>query len=143
MRAILERVQRRAVGDAHAGGAVEVQAGGQLYQFIGGKRDALARGAIAGITEHAVAGCKGGDPRAHALDGAGKFGGRRERHLGLVLVFPGDDQGIEKVQCCRGNPHHGFTGPGPGVGNVGKFEIVGSAVTGAEQCFHGTARGVE
>ena len=32
-------------------------------------------------------------------------------------------------------------GPGDGVGEVGKFEVVGGAVTGAEQGFHGGSIG--
>ena len=47
--AILERVQRGAVGDAKSGGAVEVEAVRNFDQLFGGDRDALARGAVAEI----------------------------------------------------------------------------------------------
>ena len=53
--AILQRVQRRAVGDAEAGGAVEIEAVRNFDQLVGGDRDAFARRAIARIADDAVA----------------------------------------------------------------------------------------
>ena len=130
-------MQRRAVGDGEAGGAVEIQAGRQRNELLGGERDLLARGAPADIADDAVAGRKPGDAGADAFDLAGEFGGGREREGRLVLVFAGDDQGVEEIQRRRLDAHHRFARPGRGVGNVGKFEVVGGAVTGAEQGFHG------
>ena len=58
-----------------------------------------------------------------------------------MLVFAGDDQIVEEVQRRRLDAHHGFARPGHRVGDVGKFKVVGGAVTGAEQGFHGGSVG--
>ena len=120
---------------------IEIEAGRHGDELIGGDGDLLARGAPADIAEDAVAGRKPGDAGADALDFAGELGGGREREGRLVLVFAGDDQGVEEVQRRRLDAHHRFARPRRRLGDVGKFKVVGRAVTGAEQGFHGGSVG--
>ena len=47
--AVLERMQRGAIGDAEAGGVVEIEAVGNVDQLVGRDRDAFARGAVSPI----------------------------------------------------------------------------------------------
>ena len=86
-------------------------------------------------------GAKPADAGAEAFDFAGEFGGGRKRERRLVLVFAGDDQGVEKVQRRRLDAHQDFARPRRGLGDVGEFKVVGGPVTGAEQGFHGGSVG--
>ena len=81
----------------------------------------------------------GRDARPDALHHAGEFRGRRERQRRLGLVLAGDDQRVEEIQRRGFDAHHSFAGRGDGIGNVRKLEIIGRAVAGAEQCFHGAS----
>jgi len=133
---VLQRMQRRAVGDGEAGRAVEVQAGRQCNELVGGKGDPLARGAPADIADDAVAGRKAGDAGSDAFDFAGELGAGREREGRLVLVLAGDDQRVEEVQRGGRDPHDRLARRRRRIGDVGEFEVVGRAVAGAEQGFH-------
>ena len=98
MRAILERVIGRAIGDRKARGAVEIEAFGQFDEPLGFRRHAFARGAIAAIAQDAVAGFEAAHAGAQALDDAGKFGRGREGEGRLRLVLAGDDQRVEEIE---------------------------------------------
>ncbi len=56
---------------------------------------------------------------------------------GLVWYFPAMISVSKKFSAAARDAHHGFARPGGGIGNVGEFKIVGGAVVGAEQGFHG------
>src|SRR6185437_5513909 len=87
--------------------------------------------------EDTVADLQRGDIWRQGLDHAGEFRRRRERERWLGLIFPGNDQRIEEIECRRLDADDDFAGPGRGVGDVGKFKIVRSAVMGTKQGFYG------
>ena len=138
LRAILQRVERRAVDHRDAGGAIEVEAVGHLHDALRAERDLLARRAVAAVAEHAVA--RRFKPRhavADALDHAGEFRRRRERERRLELIFAGDDQCVEEIER-RGLDRDDDLARGRSrVGQVAVFEIVGAAEVGAQNGFHG------
>ena len=76
-------------------------------------------------------------PVPDALDRAGEFGGGRKRRGRLDLVFAGDDQRVEKIQRGGVDSHHRLAGSGLRLVDIGEFKVVGRAVAGAEQGFHG------
>ena len=67
-RAILQRMQRGAVDDDDAGGAIEVEIVGNLDDRIGRQRDLLPRAVVAAGCHHAIPDFQIGDVGADALD---------------------------------------------------------------------------
>ena len=135
--AVLQGMQRRSVGHAQAGGAVEVEAVGHFDQFISRDSYLFARRAVAGTGDDTVARLHRRHALAHALDHAGKFGSRRERQGRLGLIFIGDNQRVEEIERGRVDTDHRLALAGDRVRYVAEDEIVLGAVMGAEQDFHG------
>ena len=131
-----QRIERRAVGDGEARGAVEIERVGDLHQDIRRHRDCFACRAPAGIAHHPVAGRHIGHARADAFDNSGEFRRGRERKRRLVLIFAGDDQRVEEIQRRGFDAHHGFAGSGVRLGHINEFEFVGRAELAAENGFH-------
>ena len=139
--AVFQRVQRGAVGNAEAGGAVNVEAIGNLDEPAGRDRNAFARGAVARVTHDAVTDHELCDARAETLDRAGKLCGRRKWQRRFSLVFVGNDQRVEKVKCGCLDLHGYFARPGNRIRNICERQVVRRAVAGAEQGFHGDRAG--
>ena len=53
-----------------------------------------------------------------------------------MLIFTGNDQGVEEVQCGCLDPHHGLAGTGDWLRQIGEFKFVGGAELAAENGFH-------
>ena len=135
--AIFQRMQRGAVNDDDAGGAVEIQIVGNFDDGVGGQRDLLARAVMAARRHHAVADLQAGHAGADAFDHAGNFRCRRKRKRRLDLIFALDHQQVEEIQRRGFDRYHGLAGPGHGIGHIGQHEIVGAAILRAENGFHG------
>ena len=135
--AIFQRMQRGAVDDDDAGGAIEIQIVGNLDDGIRRQRDLFARAIVAAGRHHAVADLQVGDASADAFDHARDFRRRRKRKRRLDLVFALDHQQVEEIQRRRLDRDHGLAGSGHGIGHLGQHEIVGAAILRAENGFHG------
>ncbi len=120
-----QRIERRAIGDGEAGGAVEIESVRDFDQKVRRHRDRFARRAPADIAHHPVAGSDIGHAGADALDDAGEFRRRRKRKRRLVLIFAGDDQRVEEIERGRLDAHHGLAGSGLRLRDVGEFKFVG------------------
>jgi len=68
------------------------------------------------------------DAGPERLDHAREFRGRRERKGRPVLVFSGNDQGVEEIQRRRLDAHHRFTRSGDRIGHLREHEIVRPAI---------------
>ena len=135
--AIFQRMQRGAVDDDDAGGAIEIQIVGNLHDRVRRQRDLFARAVMAAGRHHAVADLQVGDAGADALDHARDFGRRRERKRRLDLVLALDHQDVEEIQRRGLDRDHGLARAGHRIGHIGQHEIVGSAILRAENGFHG------
>ena len=136
--AIFQRMQRGAVDDDDAGGAIKVEIVGNLHDRRGRQRDLFASAVVAAGCHHAVADLQIGDAFADALDHAGDFGGRRERERRLDLILALDHQEVEEIQRRRLDGDHRLAGIGHRIGDIGQHEIVGTAILRAENGFHRT-----
>ena len=58
-------------------------------------------------------------------------------NAGLVWYLPAIISVSKKFSAAAAIADHGFAGRGRRIGDIGQFEVVGRAVTGAEQGFHG------
>ena len=76
------------------------------------------------------------DIAANCRDHAGQFGTRRERQLGLELVFVLDDQHIREVHAGRFHVDNDVIFPTYRIGDFLVHERIGQAVRLAHQCFH-------
>jgi hypothetical protein len=130
-------MQRGAVDDDDAGGAVEIEIVGNLHDRIGRQRDLLARAVVAAGGHHAVADLQVAHAGTDALDDACDFRGRREREGRLDLVFALDHQDVEEIQRRRLDRDHGLARARHGIGHVSQHEVVGLAILQAENGFHG------
>ena len=135
--AIFQRMQRGAVDDDDAGGAVEIQIVGNFDDRVGRQRDLFARAVMAAGRHHAIADLQAGDAGADAFNHAGDFGRRRKRKRRLDLVLALDHQQVEEIQRRGFDRDHGLAGLGHGIGHIGQHEIVGAAILRAENGFHG------
>ena len=134
--ALAQRVERRAIGHGQAGGALEIELIGNFDQPFGADRDALPRRAPAAITNDAVTRPDIGDAAIDALDHSGKFRAGRKREWRLVLVFAGDDQGIEKIERDRLHGNDGLAWAGARRVDIVQFKRVRRTEMGAENGFH-------
>ena len=126
LRAVLQRMDGRAVDDRDAGRAIEVEIVRHLHELSAltaicsrarHSRDSRARGRRLKV-RHAG---------ADAFHHPGEFGGRRKREGRLDLVFAGDDQRVEEIKR-RGRLATTTRRPGRlRVGNVSSVEIVRAA----------------
>ncbi len=130
-------MQRGAVDDDDAGGAVVVEIVRDLHDRSRRQRDLLARAVVAAGGDDAVAGLEVGDPGADALDHARHFRGRRERERRLDLVLALDHQDVEEIQRRRLDRNDGFARSRHRIGHIRQHEIVGLAVLRAENGLHG------
>ena len=130
-------MQRRAVDDDDAGGAVEIEIVGNLHDRIGRQRDLFARAVVAAGGDDTVADLQAAHAGADALDNACDFRGRGEREGRLDLVFALDHQDVEEIQRRRLDRDHGFARTRHGIRHVGQHEVVGLAILRAENGFHG------
>ena len=133
-------MQRGAVGDDDAGGAVEIEIVGNFHDRGRRQRDLFARAVVAAGGHHAVADFQIGDTLAEAFDHARDFGGRRERERRLDLVLALNHQDVEEIQRRGMYSDHRFAGAGDGIVNVGEHEFVGAAIFGAENRLHESTR---
>ena len=74
--AILQRMQRGAIGDDDSGGAIEIEVRGNLDDGVRRQSDLFARPVVAARGDDAITGLEVADATADALDHAGHFGGR-------------------------------------------------------------------
>ena len=139
LRAVFERVERRAVRHGQAGRALEIEPFRDLDEALGLRGQPLARRAGADMAEHAVPAREPVDARPDALDHTGKFRRRRERERRLVLVLAGDDQRVEEIQRRRLDGDDRLARAGNGIGQLAELEIVGTAEAGTQDGFHGMA----
>ena len=58
----------------------------------------------------------------------------------MIWYFPAMISVSKKFSAAASIRTTASPGPGDGVGDIGEFEVVGRAVTGAEQGFHGVKR---
>ncbi|MGX1348832.1 hypothetical protein AB7M49_002408 [Bradyrhizobium elkanii] len=130
-------MQRGAVDDDDAGGAVVVEVVGNLHDRIRRQRDLVARTVVAAGSDDAIADLQVSDAGTDAFDHAGNLGGRRERERRLDLVLALDHQDVEEIQRRRLDRDHGFAGTRHRIGHVSQHEIVGLTVLRAEDGFHG------
>ena len=130
-------MQRGAVYDDDAGGAVEIQIVGNFDNGVGGQRDLFARAVMAARCHHAVADLQAGHAVTDAFNHAGDFGGGRKRKRRLDLVLALNHQQVEEIQRRGFDRYHGLAGPGHGIGYIGQHEVVGAAILRAENGFHG------
>ena len=135
--AIFQRMQRGAVDDDDAGGAIEIQIVRNFHDRIRRQRDPLARAVVATGRHHAIPHLKIRYACADAFDHARDFRRRRERERRLDLVLALDHQEVEEIQRRRFDRDHRLTRFGDGIGHVGEHEIVGLAILRAENGFHG------
>src|SRR5262245_63745209 len=117
----------RAIRNADAGGAVEIELVRNLDQSVGADDDPLARSSVSHVADYPVACLECRNSCTQAFDSAGEFGGRRKRRGRLELVFAGDDQSIEKVQRRGVDSNRHLAGAWLRLGNIGQLQIIGPA----------------
>src|SRR4029450_7216038 len=88
----------RAIRNADARGAVEIELVRNFDQSVGADDNPFARCPVSHVAEYPLACLECGNPCTQAFDSAGELSGRRKRRDRLELIFTGDDQGVEKVQ---------------------------------------------
>ena len=137
LRAVLQRIERGAVGDDQAGGALEVEPVRQLHQPVGRDRDLLARRAVADV------GRARGRPAARrsrpaptlstspANSAAGENG-----KAGLVWYLPAMISVSKKLSAAARTAHHRLAVGRHRIGQIADLELIGPAVAGAENGFH-------
>src|SRR5262245_59959647 len=86
---ILECMKGRAICNADARGAVEIERVWNFDQSVGTDDNPFARRAVSHVAQYPVAGLESGDFRTQAFDGAGEFGGRRKWRGKAGTVYTG------------------------------------------------------
>ena len=123
-----------------AGGAVEVEIGGELDELVGGDRDAFARCAVGAYSRSPGRRREAPVTSAPTLSTTPANSPPGENGSGgLVWYLPGDDQRVEEIQADRRDLDDDLARPRDRVGNFGEHKIVGRAEAGAENGFHGRA----
>ena len=133
---VAQGVQCGAIDHREAGSAIEIQALRHADELLGLDCDTLAGGPGTHLAEHPITGPQPLDTGPERLDHAREFGGRRERKCRPVLVFSGNDQGVEKIQRRRLDAHHHFTGCGDRIGHLLEHQIVRSAIMMTKNRLH-------
>src|SRR5207248_2428504 len=98
MAAVLERMQRRAVGEQERRAGLEVHSGRQRRDAVGGDETLLRKTAAARRGDDAIARRDTAHGRSHLFDDSGELHPRRERERRLYLVEALDEQSVGKVQ---------------------------------------------
>src|SRR5262249_4834819 len=136
MAAILERVQRGAVGDDERRGGLEVHLRRQRPHVVRGHQALLCESTAPGRTEHAVALLEAGDAASYFLDYPGQFHSRREGKRRFHLVETPPEGGIGEVDKAGLNLDHYLFWARLRRGNFLHLEAIDRAIFAAEQRFH-------
>src|SRR3954468_4379752 len=135
-RAVLERMERGAVGDGEPRRLLVADARGDAHQALGARDHSLPARAPAQMGDDALA----LRPAAHAppkrRDHAGTLRPRRERKRGLVLVTALDDERVEEIERGRAHLNHHLAGAGPGLRQVLDDEGLRPAERLRQHCSH-------
>src|SRR5215510_3267918 len=136
MAAILERVQRRAVGDDQRRAGLEVHLRRQGPHVACGHQALLCESTAPRRTEHAVALLEAGDAASHFLDYPGQFHSRREGKRWFHLVETLHEERIGEVERAGLDLHHNLFWARPRRGNLLHLEEIDRTIFAAEQRFH-------
>ena len=137
--ALLQRMQRGAVGDRKARRLVERETIGDFRQAIGRDRDPLRRRSISADAHDPVADLKPLGFRSQRDHPARELAAGRKGRLGLHLVLALDDQRVEEVEPGIGDFDHSLARPGGGRLDFHDPQIFRRPKRRTDQGFHALA----